>query len=65
MTMNHPGKHSANHSGHDGAAPLAAANSGSIYTCPMHAEIKQPAPGSCPICGMTLVRAAPTQVGVP
>lgn len=26
-----------------------------IYTCPMHPEIKQDHPGSCPKCGMTLV----------
>ena len=26
----------------------------SIYTCPMHPEIKQVGPGSCPICGMAL-----------
>ncbi|MGR3590746.1 MAG: heavy metal translocating P-type ATPase [Limimaricola soesokkakensis] len=25
-----------------------------IYTCPMHPEIKQIGPGSCPICGMAL-----------
>ena len=25
-----------------------------IYTCPMHPEIEQDRPGSCPICGMTL-----------
>ena len=24
------------------------------YTCPMHPEIRQPGPGSCPICGMAL-----------
>lgn len=24
------------------------------YTCPMHPEIRQPRPGSCPICGMAL-----------
>lgn len=24
------------------------------YTCPMHPEIRQPGPGSCPICGMSL-----------
>src|SRR5579862_8900418 len=24
------------------------------YTCPMHPEIVQPGPGSCPICGMAL-----------
>ncbi len=27
---------------------------GTIYTCPMHSQIRQPAPGSCPICGMAL-----------
>lgn len=25
-----------------------------LYTCPMHPEIKQVGPGSCPICGMAL-----------
>ena len=28
-----------------------------VYTCPMHAEIRQDAPGKCPKCGMTLVPA--------
>jgi Cu+-exporting ATPase len=27
---------------------------GTIYTCPMHPEIRQQGPGSCPICGMAL-----------
>jgi Cu+-exporting ATPase len=27
---------------------------GAIYTCPMHPEIRQEDPGSCPICGMAL-----------
>jgi P-type Cu+ transporter len=27
---------------------------GTIYTCPMHPEIRQPTPGICPKCGMTL-----------
>ena len=27
---------------------------GSIYTCPMHPQIRRNAPGSCPICGMAL-----------
>ncbi|RTL68672.1 MAG: heavy metal translocating P-type ATPase [Hyphomicrobiales bacterium] len=27
---------------------------GTVYTCPMHPEIRQVGPGSCPICGMAL-----------
>jgi P-type Cu+ transporter len=30
------------------------ATPGSVYTCPMHPEIRQTGPGSCPICGMVL-----------
>jgi len=31
--------------------------SGLIYTCPMHPEIRQDRPGMCPECGMSLVPA--------
>jgi Cu+-exporting ATPase len=34
--------------------PEPAAAVGAIYTCPMHPEIRQVGPGSCPICGMAL-----------
>jgi Cu+-exporting ATPase len=34
--------------------PKPAAPAGTIYTCPMHPEIRQAGPGSCPICGMAL-----------
>ncbi len=34
------------------AEPTAAA--GAIYTCPMHPQVRQVGPGSCPICGMAL-----------
>ncbi len=33
---------------------------GSIYTCPMHPEIRQDHPGSCPKCGMTLEPVLPS-----
>jgi Cu+-exporting ATPase len=36
------------------APPQPAAPAGTIYTCPMHPEIRQVGPGSCPICGMAL-----------
>jgi P-type Cu+ transporter len=35
------------------AAP-APAPDGTIYTCPMHPQVRQVGPGSCPICGMAL-----------
>jgi Cu+-exporting ATPase len=34
--------------------PEPTAPAGTIYTCPMHPEIRQAGPGSCPICGMAL-----------
>jgi Cu+-exporting ATPase len=43
---------------HQGALPEAAA--GTIWTCPMHPEIRRDAPGSCPICGMALEPLEPT-----
>ncbi len=33
---------------------LAPGPEGAVYTCPMHPEVRQTAPGSCPICGMAL-----------
>jgi P-type Cu+ transporter len=35
-------------------AETAPVPAGTIYTCPMHPEIRQVGPGSCPICGMAL-----------
>jgi Cu+-exporting ATPase len=35
-------------------APAEPVPEGTIYTCPMHPEIRQVGPGSCPICGMAL-----------
>ena len=37
----------------DVVAP-AVETPGVLYTCPMHPQIRQNAPGSCPICGMAL-----------
>ena len=36
------------------AAESDPAPAGTIYTCPMHPEIRQEGPGTCPICGMAL-----------
>ncbi len=40
---------------HKAAVSVAPpAPEGTIYTCPMHPQIRQASPGSCPICGMAL-----------
>ncbi len=38
---------------------------GAIYTCPMHPEIRQVGPGSCPICGMALEPELPSAADEP
>ena len=38
----------------DKRPPKADVAEGAIYTCPMHPQIRQVGPGSCPICGMAL-----------
>jgi P-type Cu+ transporter len=40
--------------GAERAVSQAAADPEAEYTCPMHPEIRQKGPGSCPICGMAL-----------
>ena len=45
------------HGGHEQQGDARPA--GTVYTCPMHPEIRQPGPGSCPKCGMALEPAAP------
>ena len=54
--MKHEG-HCCHHEHH--AHPVAASHEaaqgeGLMYTCPMHPQVRQPKPGNCPICGMTL-----------
>ena len=39
------------------AGSPAPSSAPTLYTCPMHPEVRSPAPGRCPICGMDLVRA--------
>src|SRR5215470_4352081 len=36
------------------SAPVTTSADDRIYTCPMHAQIRQKGPGACPICGMAL-----------
>ena len=61
----HDHDHSGHNHGHDPASATVAEKGheydtvpadfgGTIYTCPMHAQVRHPGPGSCPICGMGL-----------
>ena len=38
----------------EGGKPQEPVAPGTMYTCPMHPEIRQQGPGDCPICGMAL-----------
>ncbi len=42
-------------SGHE---PHGSASDAIVYTCPMHPDLAEKAPGTCPICGMALVKKA-------
>ncbi|NNG21561.1 heavy metal translocating P-type ATPase [Telluria aromaticivorans] len=44
----------ASHIEKSAPAVMLEAPAGTIYTCPMHPEVQQAAPGNCPICGMSL-----------
>lgn len=49
--------HAPHHHASTAISPAPAASPtapGTIYTCPMHPEIRQDHPGICPKCGMTL-----------
>lgn len=38
------------------ATPAATAAAKATYSCPMHPEVQKDSPGSCPKCGMNLVK---------
>jgi Cu+-exporting ATPase len=44
----------------DHPRPEPKATSGAMWTCPMHPEIRQEGPGTCPICGMALEPEEPS-----
>ena len=50
------------HHGHHAAPPVdpATVAAGTMWTCPMHPQIRQAGPGTCPICGMALEPEAPS-----
>jgi Cu+-exporting ATPase len=44
----------------DKPRPEPMATPGAMWTCPMHPEIRQEGPGTCPICGMALEPEEPS-----
>jgi P-type Cu+ transporter len=52
--------HSRAHAANAERNPAAPVAPGTIYTCPMHPQIRQVGPGNCPICGMALEPEMPT-----
>ena len=50
----HPQRDRGDRRADEEAGATAAAGEATEWTCPMHAEIRRPGPGSCPICGMAL-----------
>src|ERR1700678_2579558 len=62
-----PAKYVIVHQGSVATAPtprptptLVEAIAGAVYTCPMHPEVRQDHPGTCPKCGMALEPLVPT-----
>jgi len=61
-----PAKYVHHHASHDTSksAPVSSENqsdgTGTIYTCPMHPEVRMNLPGVCPKCGMTLEPEMPS-----
>ncbi len=50
------GHHHSGHTGTNGKQfdTVPSDWDGAVYTCPMHPEVRQVEPGSCPLCGMGL-----------
>jgi P-type Cu+ transporter len=65
--MNQCHQHHRDHHRHHAAIPAPAVQSaaavpaGTIYTCPMHPEVRQVGPGTCPKCGMALEPEIPAE----
>jgi P-type Cu+ transporter len=58
-----PAKYARAPAASDRAAASAIAATSAKYTCPMHPEVVQVGPGSCPKCGMALVPMAGASTG--
>jgi Cu+-exporting ATPase len=55
----HGGSCRAGHHGHAQGTVVDPGTGASIWSCPMHPEIRRAGPGACPICGMALEPVLP------
>ncbi|MGB3880322.1 MAG: copper-translocating P-type ATPase [Diaphorobacter nitroreducens] len=53
-------RHHSPHVPRPSAAPPAPPTADTVYTCPMHPEVRQSGPGHCPKCGMALEPVLPS-----
>ena len=53
-------RHHSLHVPRPSAAPPAPPTADTVYTCPMHPEVRQSGPGHCPKCGMALEPVLPS-----
>lgn len=51
------GETAGHHAAGGGAASASEGGDATVYTCPMHPEVRSDKPGECPKCGMDLVPA--------
>ena len=54
LKMKDSQKNCCHHDGSHTNETVDISNEGAIYTCPMHPEVRQTGPGTCPKCGMAL-----------
>src|SRR4051812_12000816 len=57
--MDHASRHASRGARGDRARPQEA-QTGTVWTCPMHPQIRRAGPGHCPICGMALEPLEPS-----
>lgn len=64
MPTSMPSEEDHDHSEHSGGTAGETSMDDIVYTCPMHPDVVQDSPGTCPECGMTLKPATQDTSGM-